>query len=191
MTLTPKQLKLLRWIETFLDEHRYAPTLEEIAEAFDISKVTALQHLRSLERRGAIRRKRYQTRSIELLEVPGPKVVAGLPVAGVVETGRRVVNVTGERLDIAADLRDLSEPFLLHARGESLEIERIRDGDYLICVHREPREDDLVLAGFPNGDSVVIRKALLDEPGTSGDPEGAKKNFVKILGVVAGVYRKY
>ena len=77
MNLTPKQLNVLRFVRKFRDANEYAPTLEEIAREFGVSKITALQHLLVLEQRGAIRRSRYQSRSIETLLVARPRTPAG------------------------------------------------------------------------------------------------------------------
>lgn len=68
--VTPKQLRILEFVQAFTAEHLYSPTLQEIADAIGVSTITILDHLRSLERRGIIRRQRYQSRSIEIVKQP-------------------------------------------------------------------------------------------------------------------------
>lgn len=74
--MTPKQLAILDFIRKYIEKHGYAPILQEIADKFVISKVTARDHLEALERRGVIRRQRYLSRSIEILD-PTAKPAAG------------------------------------------------------------------------------------------------------------------
>lgn len=68
MNVTPKQLRILTFIREFSAGHQYSPTLQEIADEVGITKITVLDHLQALERRGFIRRRRYESRSIEVLD---------------------------------------------------------------------------------------------------------------------------
>ena len=70
--MTPRQLETLDFICAFIAEHRYAPTLDEIGARFGKSRITILQRLVALERGGFIRRKRYASRHIDVLEKPAP-----------------------------------------------------------------------------------------------------------------------
>jgi repressor LexA len=193
MNLTPKQLNLLRWIEAFHQENQYAPTLDEIAKSFKVSKITALQHLRALEKRGAIRRKRYQTRSIEIIAKPPSVEVKGMPVVGLVQHDNRIGPVpVPENLSIPAHLAELSDAFVLRVDGTSLEPEHVRDGDYLVCAARPPKDGDLVIAALPEGGSAVMR---LDDPGNTvaaeGFPANSSAKIPEIKGVVTALFRKY
>lgn len=68
--MTPKQLRILRFIVAYIREHSVPTTLQEIAEHVGISKITVLDHVRAMESRGLIRRLRYTQRSIEVLRQP-------------------------------------------------------------------------------------------------------------------------
>jgi SOS-response transcriptional repressor LexA len=54
MLLTERQLDVLRFIRDYRRENALAPTLEEIAAFFDVTKITIHEHLGHLERKGAI-----------------------------------------------------------------------------------------------------------------------------------------
>lgn len=55
MNLTPRQRDVLDFIESYLEEKKYPPTMAEIAAGIGIaSKSVALFHLRALEAKGAI-----------------------------------------------------------------------------------------------------------------------------------------
>lgn len=60
---TPRQLEVVEFIREFRDEKGISPTLEEIAERFGVSKITAYGHINQLERKGAIKREKYRARS--------------------------------------------------------------------------------------------------------------------------------
>ncbi len=196
MNLTPKQLRVLEHIRKFRDAQGYAPTLDEIARAFKVSKITILQHLRALEKRGAIRRGRYQARSIELcgealhsLQIPlVGAIAAGTPIEAIEEH---------EILDLSELIAGRAEPFLLRVRGESMIEEQIRDGDFVICERRATAQNgETVVAVLPSGEAT-LKKFFLEKDGRirlqPANPamQPILVDRVEIRGVVVGVLRKY
>ena len=174
----------------------YAPTLDEIARAFKVSKITILQHLRALEKRGAIRRGRYQARSIELcgealhsLQIPlVGAIAAGTPIEAIEEH---------EILDLSELIAGRAEPFLLRVRGESMIEEQIRDGDFVICERRATAQNgETVVAVLPSGEAT-LKKFFLEKDGRirlqPANPamQPILVDRVEIRGVVVGVLRKY
>lgn len=67
MNFTPKQLNLLNYLREFNREHGFSPTLAEISAFFKVSTVTIFEHLEALERKGAIKRRKHEARSVEIL----------------------------------------------------------------------------------------------------------------------------
>jgi DNA-binding MarR family transcriptional regulator len=66
--LTPCQRKIFDFLVRFIDDHGYAPSLSEIATAFNYRALaTVHEHLTSLERKGWIRRWHNSERAIEIL----------------------------------------------------------------------------------------------------------------------------
>jgi len=205
VNLTPKQLRIFEFIREFRDSHGFAPTLEEIAHAFNISKITVLQHLRALEKRGAIRRRRYQARSIELC-LPSARLrpVRALPLLGTIAAGEPIEAVE-ERdvMELSEIVEGKVEPFLLRVRGDSMIDEQIRDGDYVICERRNSaRNGETVVAILENGEATL--KKFFREAGKPEHPRGRVRlepahpemkplypEQIEIRGVVVGVLRKY
>lgn len=64
--LTPRQREVLELLQVWLLDHGFAPTVQEIADYFGISKTGAWQHLDALEDKGYIVRSIYRRRAIEL-----------------------------------------------------------------------------------------------------------------------------
>lgn len=66
--LTVRQLDVLHYIQGYIQYHKIAPTLEEIAERFRWgSLATVHEHLATLERKGWIRREPQAARGLTLL----------------------------------------------------------------------------------------------------------------------------
>lgn len=68
MNYTPKQLGILRMIKQCQQEKGYSPTYAEIAKVFDISPVTVFEHIQALEKKGAITRRKFESRSLEIAD---------------------------------------------------------------------------------------------------------------------------
>ena len=80
------------WAEWCAPCRAIAPTLEEVARHFGVSRVTIHEHLGALEKEGALRRDRSRARGLELLPDRRPAHDPSssrliLPVLGVVRAG--------------------------------------------------------------------------------------------------------
>lgn len=66
MNFTPKQLNILKFIYNYQQQHSCSPTYKEIGLSIGVSGVTVYEHLCALEKKGAITRRAYDARSVEL-----------------------------------------------------------------------------------------------------------------------------
>jgi repressor LexA len=72
MALTRRQKQVLDFLVGFINRHGYSPSFEEVGESLGLSSLaTVHKHLQTLERKGFIRRGYNQSRSIEVVAVPG------------------------------------------------------------------------------------------------------------------------
>jgi repressor LexA len=73
MALTRRQKQVLDFLVSFINRKGYSPSFEETASSLKLSSIaTVHKHLDTLERKGFIRRGYNQSRSIEVLALPGP-----------------------------------------------------------------------------------------------------------------------
>ncbi len=73
MALTKRQKQVLDVLQRFINAHGYSPSFEEIAKALKLSSLaTVHKHIGTLERKGFIRRGYNQSRSIDVVALPGP-----------------------------------------------------------------------------------------------------------------------
>lgn len=68
--LTDRQQRVLDFVQAFIDEHQYPPTLDEIGEALGMSAPGATYHLNVLERKGYIARDTGKARSTRIVQEP-------------------------------------------------------------------------------------------------------------------------
>jgi repressor LexA len=72
MALTKRQKQALDVVQRFISTHGYSPSFEEIARALKLSSLaTVHKHIATLEKKGFIRRGYNQSRSIDVVAVPG------------------------------------------------------------------------------------------------------------------------
>ena len=68
MAVTKRQREILDYLASYIDDHQYAPSFEEIAAHFGFNSLaTVHEHLTNLERKGLIQRSHNESRSIELV----------------------------------------------------------------------------------------------------------------------------
>ena len=157
-SLTPKQKKVYQFIKEFLKQQGYAPTLQDMAEHFQLSSLgTVQQYLDALETKGYIERS-SKARGLRLVEKNKKQESSSLvlPVLGKVAAGRPIdYKKSNESLEVPPwMLQKQGEHFLLEVQGDSMIDEGILDGDRVL-VRRQPQAD--------SGQIIV---AMLEEEAT-------------------------
>jgi len=72
MALTRRQKQVLDFLVHFINRHGYSPSFEEMATGLHLSSLaTVHKHLQVLEKKGFIRRRYNQSRSVEVVAIPG------------------------------------------------------------------------------------------------------------------------
>ncbi len=202
MPLTKRQKEILDHVENFIDEKGYAPSFEEIADAFGYSSLaTVHEHLSNLERKGYIRKAYNESRSIELVGAASDGGAIELPLLGAVAAGLPIEAITDhETLSVPEDMvRAGRDNFVLRVEGESMIDEQIRDGDYIVVSSQETASDGQMVVALVGGDSATVKKLYRETDGRirlqPANPTMAPiiedADNVQIQGVVVGVIRKY
>src|SRR5712671_7443966 len=155
--LTPKQQKILNFVRKAIQKTGFPPTRIEISNAFRYSSPNAAEeHLRILDRKGAIELTPSASRGIRLTEEPGlpliGRVAAGSPILAEEHVERHC------RVDPA--LFQPRADYLLEVRGMSMRDAGILDGDWL-AVHRQEQalNGQIVVARL--GDDVTVKRFRL------------------------------
>ncbi len=155
--LTPKQKKIAEFIQSFTDREGYAPSQQEIADAFGFRSLGTVQnYLVRLEAEGVLSRQRQAKRGVRLLN---PKPVAlELPLAGVVAAGKPIEALeTTDTLEVPASMVGSGENFVLRVRGDSMIGDGIVDGDYVVVRKQATAENGQTVIALIRGEATVKR----------------------------------
>ncbi len=160
--LTDRQAQILRLVRELTEVSGYPPTRAEIAERMGFRSVNAAeQHLRALEKKGAINIESGASRGIRVLDErpSGRGRLLDLPVVGRVAAGSPILaeeHVQG-RYQVDPNLFTPRADYLLRVRGMSMRDVGILEGD-LLAVHRthEARTGQIVVARL--ADEVTVKR---------------------------------
>jgi len=202
MSLTKRQREILTYLETYTEEHGYAPSFEEIATQFNYNSLaTVHEHLTNLERKGYIKRAYNESRGIELVPSEVFPRAAALPLLGTVAAGMPIEAIqTPEMIGVPQDLvRRSGSHFVLRVRGNSMIDEQIRDGDFVVVEDRKTADNGEMVIALLRGSDVTLKKFYRDPGGkirlqpanAAMQPIFADPDQVQVQGVVVGVMRKY
>ncbi len=200
--LTKRQREILDYLTSYIDDHGFAPSFEEIASAMKYTSLaTVHEHLSNLERKGVIRRSYNESRSIEVLSrarVPG---VAEVELLGVVAAGEPIEAVAEhESIALPEEMLPATGPnYVLRVRGDSMIDEQIRDGDYVVVHGRNAARNGETVIALLQGTHATVKKFYREKSGwvrlqpanAALEPIYAHEDDVTIQGVVVGVIRKY
>ena len=160
--LTERQAEILRLIKDLTEVSGFPPTRAEIAARMGFRSVNAAeQHLRALERKGALDISSGSSRGIKIRDRSGPRhgKLLELPVIGRVAAGSPILaeeHVTA-RYQMDPNLFTPRADYLLRVRGLSMRDAGILDGD-LLAVHRtqDAHSGQVVVARI--GDEVTVKR---------------------------------
>ena len=167
--LTARQQQVLDLIKSHLEETGFPPTRAEIAEILGFrSPNAAEEHLRALERKGAIEMVPGASRGIRIPELED----SGLPIVGLVAAGSPILaqEHIEEFCSVDPNLFYPQADYLLRVRGMSMKDVGIFDGD-LLAVHKT--------AQVRTGQIIVAR--VDDEVTVKRLKRGKNRNQVELL----------
>lgn len=196
--LTKKQRAILEYISDFIDNNGYPPAVRDICKGLGYSSTaTVFGYIERLREKGYLDKDDSKNRGLRLLKNGETKKTVNIPIVGNVAAGQPILayeNIEGY-FPLSENLYSNDETFILRVKGESMINAGIYDGDLIIIKKQSTAE---------NGDKVV---ALIDDEATVKTFYKEKGHYrlqpendfmdpiivdhVIILGIVAGLFRKY
>jgi repressor LexA len=199
--LTKRQREILDYLNEFIQQHGYAPSLEEVGRKFNLSSLaTVHKHLTNLQEKGFIRRAWNRSRSVELLPSRSAGRAIELPLLGYVAAGMPIEAVaTSETIAVPESLvTGKRDTYVLRVRGDSMIDEQIRDGDWVVVEDRRSADNGEMVIALVGGQDATLKKfykengrVRLQPANPSMAPIFVEPDSVQIQGVVVGVMRKY
>ena len=166
--LSERQQQILGFIEEFIEDNGYPPTIRDIQAACEISSTSVVDYnLNALRSKGYINRDAEVSRGLQLLQggrrAELPDTVA-IPLLGTIAAGSPVPLPTAdslghietqETIDLPQSITGSGEKlYALRVKGESMIDALIADGD-LVVMEQTSRVE--------NGQMAAIRLKLEDE----------------------------
>lgn len=198
--LTKRQREILDYLNDFIQQHGYAPSLEEIGRRFGLSSLaTVHKHLTNLQDKGFIKRAWNRSRSVELVPTRLSGRSIELPMLGYVAAGVPIEAVaSAETIFVPDSLVGKRDTYVLRVRGDSMIDEQIRDGDFVIVEDRKTADNGEMVIALINGSDVTLKKFYREGPNIRLQPANpavqpivVDSERVQVQGVVIGVMRRY
>jgi repressor LexA len=200
LPLTKRQREILDYLQDFIQQHGYAPSLEEIGRRFGLSSLaTVHKHLTNLQEKGFIKRAWNRSRSVEMIPTNSGGRAVELPLLGYVAAGVPIEAVaTSETIAVPEDLVGRRDTYVLRVRGNSMIDEQICDGDFVIVEDRKTAQNGETVVALLGGSDVTLKKLYrengrirLQPANPTMQPIFVESDQVQVQGVVVGVMRKY
>lgn len=172
--LKRRQQEILDFIDSFISDHSYPPTIREIQEGLNISSTSVVDYnLKVLEQRGDIHRNRNISRGIEIVgRSSQPTNIVHVPLVGQIAAGQPIP-VPGDLTETdPADMIEISNTmlgsnpddlFALRVTGHSMVDALINDGDVIVLRHQETCENGETVAVWLEEEQETTLKRLYNE----------------------------
>lgn len=200
--ITPKEQKLLNFIQNYQMGHGASPTVREMREHMKLKSDGFVVHcIKSLVTKGMIK-KGDTPRSIKLLPIVQQRLEANfvkLPLLGTIPAGGPVLTEEYVEDWMTFDASVVKHPedcFVLKVRGDSMIDAGIFEGDYVIASSTaKPKHGDIVVALIDGGSTV--KRYVLERGTPYLKPENKKyhniypESELEVQGVVRSLFRWY
>jgi repressor LexA len=166
MSLSTRQEAILGFINEFLQENGYPPTIRDIGKAVGISSTSVVNYnLNILERDGHIARDPEVSRGLRLVgQSMDRDDVIMLPLLGRIAAGDPIPvpgdAVPEDHLELARGIvKDGESLFALQVQGESMIDALVNDGDIVVMKHQEVAENgDMVAVWLRDKEETTLKK---------------------------------
>jgi repressor LexA len=173
--LSDKQRRIIKYIDRFLADKGYPPSIRDIQKGCGISSTSVVDYnLNILESRGHISRHADVSRGIKLLgKTAMPEKMVAVPVIGMIAAGVPIPVPTPDTWDIAAVSETMGVPaeltrgredvFALRVKGTSMIDALINDGDIVLMQSSSVVENGQMAAVWLKAEKEVTLKKVYVE----------------------------
>ena len=198
-TLTNRQTEVLSFLKEFISDHKYPPTIREVAQNFKISVKGAHDHIKALEKKNHIICDLGRSRAIEIVNKETKKVdFIEVPIIGHVAAGVPLFadeNYDGV-LKISSDNLGKGRHFALHVQGDSMEGAGILNGDTAIFIQRQQAENGDIVVAVVNDEAVTLKRFFKEKHRVKLKAENPiyppiYTQNIRILGKLSCIIRNY
>ena len=173
--LSERQQKILEFLQEFISENRFPPTIREIGEEVGISSTSVVKYnLDALEKKGHIERDNDISRGIRLLGDLADRAVGVIqvPLLGRIAAGVPipVPDAEGspfgpdEGIELTRDIvKDVNNTYALEVQGDSMIDALINDGDIVLMRHqRQVENGELAAVWISDEEETTLKRFYLE-----------------------------
>jgi repressor LexA len=196
---TRRQTEVLDFLKSYLSEHKYPPTIREVAGHFGISVKGAYDHVKALEKKGLISCDNHRSRAIEIMDnrENSETEQVQVPLLGHVAAGMPLFaeeNNEGS-LSMPVSIVGKGRLFALHVEGESMIGAGIMDGDIAIFTQQSQVENGQIVVAMVD-EAVTLKRFYREKNRVRLQAENPAypplyTADVRILGRLVSVVRSY
>jgi len=195
--------KVLNYLDKYVSEHGFPPSVREISSDLKIkSTASVYYYLNKLEDLNLIKKVKDKKRAIEIADSKykiDANSVVKIPVVGQVSCGKPVLAAENIIDDfVISNVFNKDELFILEAKGDSMVNAGIFDKDYLIIKKQNyAKNSDIVAALIIDDNEATVKRFFKTDNKIILRPENPKysdiivSDNVEILGIVVGLFRKF
>ncbi len=208
--LSDKQKHIIGYIDRFLSERGYPPSIRDIQAGCKISSTSVVDYnLNILESRGYLRRHADVSRGIKLLnKEPAAELFVAVPVIGIIAAGQPVpvpapdtwdVTASAETMNVPRELtRDRDSIYALRVKGTSMIDALINDGDIVLMQYVNAVENgEMAAVWLKEEKEATLKKVYMESDHVRLQPANdqmrplyAAPGNVEIQGRVIAVVRQ-
>jgi repressor LexA len=212
--LTARQREVFDFVTRFVKDQGYPPSVREIGRQFGVYPRAVFDHLKALEKKGYLKRKRLMSRGLEILVFQGGEPrgspresmakgeklpIREVPILGRVAAGKPILAVEHVEgtLPLPAEWTRGREVFLLKVKGDSMS-PYILPGDYVV-VRSQPSVENGDVVVTLVGEEATVKRFFKKGRRIELKPDNERWQTIhieegsedaRILGKVIGMFRK-
>lgn len=196
--VTPVQQKVYEFIQSYIAQHHYSPSLQEVARGIGISPNSISLISRSIHAlvdAGLLKFHKKGYRNIQIAEMA--QADFALPLMGRIAAGVPIEAIEDKQtIDLSTIFKN-DNHFVLEVKGDSMIEEGIFDGDLVICKHTpKAHEGDIVVALLDQQEATLKRisyqikdRVTLIPANPNLKPKAYLAHRVQVQGVFVGLLR--
>ena len=201
--LTPRQLQVLKLIESYRRNRCYSITLQELSQSLGTSRTTVFEHIAGLKEKGLLSAQSGKARSLSLTrkaqrllkQQSDTNEPDGIPLLGRVAAGAPIEAIENiEHISLQSEFGS-EDTFALKVQGDSMTGDGIFDGDYVVCKRTQTAQNGKIIVAITDNENATVKRFYKEtdrirlEPSNSAYEPIFTQNCT-IAGIVVGLMRK-
>jgi repressor LexA len=210
ITLTPRQLQVLKLVNSYKQNRCYSITMQELADILGTSRTTVFEHIAGLKEKGLLSAAPGKARSLtptskalKLLKETSADDLEGsvsnrqgIALLGRIAAGSPIEAVeNAEQISMASAFGSDEDTFALKVQGDSMTGDGIFDGDYVVCKKTQDAANGKIVAAMVDSDTATVKRFYKEAGTIRLEPSNPAYKPIytqncTIAGVVIGLMRK-